>query len=263
MPHAPARPAFGGNAATFGFPFTNTSSFSESFIPHLQRNAEEVEQWQRQHRIDNICLAERKWIYLKWQERKAFRSMQAQQQRPVQAQAKVVPSPVHPLTQTSIHGYQGVLNNTRIFISSGTVARSASKPIFSLGEPVPASKNEELLQRGGQNIASMSPTRKPFNFAVRATGSHASREEVDISAQSIRLLRLPFMPISGISRLSYLARSARRIQHNGLALTYLASGGAPWATQFLQDLGSDVELLAQVKVVQRLYGWHTILHSDR
>ena len=77
-----------------------------SSADHLQRNAEEVEQWQRQHRIDNICLAERKWIYLRWQERKAFRSMQAQQQRPVQAQARVVPSPVHPFTQTSIHAYQ-------------------------------------------------------------------------------------------------------------------------------------------------------------
>ena len=77
-----------------------------SSADHLQRNAEEVEQWQRQHRIDNICLAERKWIYLKWQERKALRSMQAQQQRPVQAQGRVVPKPVHPLTFTSIHTYQ-------------------------------------------------------------------------------------------------------------------------------------------------------------
>ena len=73
---------------------------------HAQRNAEEVEQWQRQLRIDTICLAERKWIYSRWQECKAFRSMQAQQQRPAQAQARVVPSPVHPLTLTSIHAYQ-------------------------------------------------------------------------------------------------------------------------------------------------------------
>ena len=73
---------------------------------HLQRNAESVEQWQRQLRIDTICLAERKCIYSRWQELKAFRSMQAQQQRPVQAQGRVVPSPVHPLTLTSIHAYQ-------------------------------------------------------------------------------------------------------------------------------------------------------------
>ena len=34
---------------------------------NLQRNAEEVEQGQRQHRIDTICLAERKRIYSRWQ----------------------------------------------------------------------------------------------------------------------------------------------------------------------------------------------------
>ena len=73
---------------------------------HVQRNAEEVEQWQRQLRIDTICLAERKWIYCRWQERKAFRLMQVQQQRPVQAQARVLPNPIHPPTQTSIHAYQ-------------------------------------------------------------------------------------------------------------------------------------------------------------
>ena len=73
-----------------------------SSAEHLERNAEEVEQWQRQLRIDNICLAERKWIYVKWQERKALRSMQAQQR----AQARAVPSPLHPPTQTSIDAYQ-------------------------------------------------------------------------------------------------------------------------------------------------------------
>ena len=73
---------------------------------HVQRNAEDVEQWQRQLRIDTICLAERKWIYSRWQECKAFRFMQTQQQRPVQSQPRVVPSPIHPPTQTSVHAYQ-------------------------------------------------------------------------------------------------------------------------------------------------------------
>ena len=73
-----------------------------SSAEHLQRNDEKVEQWQRQLRVDNICLAERKWIHLKWQERKAFRSMQAQQR----GQARAIPSPLHPPTQTSIHAYQ-------------------------------------------------------------------------------------------------------------------------------------------------------------
>ena len=73
---------------------------------YLQRNAEEIEQWQRQLKMDIICLQERKWIYARWREREAFRATQAQQQRPVQGQARVVPSPIHPVTQTSIHAYQ-------------------------------------------------------------------------------------------------------------------------------------------------------------
>ena len=113
-----------------------------SSADHLQRNAEEVEQWQRQHRIDNICLAERKWIYLKWQERKAFRSMQVQQQRPVQAQARVVPSPVHPLTQTSIHSYQ---RHQQAQLPSSPLSPYTSSSLLSAGS---LNNRLQYLQRG-------------------------------------------------------------------------------------------------------------------
>ena len=52
------------------------------------------------------------------------------------------------------------------------------------------------------------------------------------------------------------------IQRKGLAFTYQDSGEAPWATGFLQDLGADVRLLAQVKIVQKLHGSNTVLHSN-
>ena len=113
-----------------------------SSADHLQRNAEEVEQWHRQHRIDNICLAERKWIYLRWQERKALRSMQAQQQRPVQAQARVVPSPVHPLTQTSIHAYQ---RHQQAQLPSSPLSPYTSSSPLSVGS---LNNRMQYLQRG-------------------------------------------------------------------------------------------------------------------
>ena len=113
-----------------------------SSAEHLQRNAEEVEQWQRQHRIDNICLAERKWIYLKWQERKAFRSMQAQQQRPFEAQARVVPSPLHPPTQTSIHAYQ---RHQQAQLPSSPLSHHSSSSPLSAGS---LNNRLQYLQRG-------------------------------------------------------------------------------------------------------------------
>ena len=75
---------------------------------HLQRSAQESGQWQRQLSIDNFCLGERKWIFHKWQERQASRHSQVQQYHPIhtQAQVNVVPTPVHPPTQTSIYAYQ-------------------------------------------------------------------------------------------------------------------------------------------------------------
>ena len=51
------------------------------------------------------------------------------------------------------------------------------------------------------------------------------------------------------------------IQRNGLAYTYQASGEAPWVLSFLQELGTDIKFLAQVKIVQKLHGSHTVLHS--
>ena len=116
-----------------------------SSADHLQRNAEEVEQWQRQHRIDNICLAERKWIHLRWQERKALRSMQAQQQRPVQAQARVVPSPIHPVTQTSIHAYQR--HQQAQLPSSPLSPHTSSSPLSAGG----LNNRLQCLQRGKEH----------------------------------------------------------------------------------------------------------------
>ncbi len=117
-----------------------------SSADHLQRNAEEVEQWQRQHRIDQICLAERKWIHLRWQERKAFRSMQAQQQRPVQAKARVVPSPIHPVTQTSIHAYQ---RHQQARLPSSPLSPHTSSSPLSAGS---LNNRLQFLQRGTKHM---------------------------------------------------------------------------------------------------------------
>ena len=51
------------------------------------------------------------------------------------------------------------------------------------------------------------------------------------------------------------------IQRKGLAFTYQESGEAPWATEFLRNLGSDIKFLAQIKIVQPLHGAQTIQHS--
>ena len=51
-------------------------------------------------------------------------------------------------------------------------------------------------------------------------------------------------------------------RRNGLAYTYEPSGNAPWALNFLHDLGSNIRFLGHVKVVQKLSGSHTVCHSS-
>lgn len=109
---------------------------------HVQRNAEEVAQWQRQLKIDTMCLTERKLIYSRWQERKAFRLMQTQQQRPVQSRPRVVPSPIHPPTQTSIHAYQ---QYQQAQLPSSPISPYASNFPISAGT---LSNRLQCLQRG-------------------------------------------------------------------------------------------------------------------
>ena len=57
-------------------------------------------------------------------------------------------------------------------------------------------------------------------------------------------------------------RHAWPIQRNRLAFTYQASGESPWVNSFLQNFGTDVKFLAQVKIVQKLHGSHTVVHNN-